>query len=73
MGSAVSTDEASHTVGLASDTITSYPSRIVCLTEIACTLGMEVEPSLAPAEALDRDAQAHAGSLMYDQPKSRMR
>lgn len=33
MGSAVSTNEASHTMELASDTITSYPSRIICLTE----------------------------------------
>lgn len=33
MGSAVSTSEASHTMELASDTVSSYPSRIICLTE----------------------------------------
>jgi iron complex transport system substrate-binding protein len=33
MGSAVSTSEASHTMELASGTISSYPSRIICLTE----------------------------------------
>lgn len=33
MGSAVSTSEASHTMELASNTISSYPSRIICLTE----------------------------------------
>lgn len=33
MGSAVSTGEASHTMELTSDTISSYPSRIICLTE----------------------------------------
>lgn len=69
MGSALSTSEASHTMELASDTISSYPSRIEGVRQlhalIAHRLGMEVEPSLAPAEALDRDAQAR-GSLTYD-------